>query len=169
MKKKVFAFILSAVLVLSMAGCSSGETVDNSNSSATGQETSQQTANLMDKDTYLEKVDGLNQGALDFVNAVSSFEDDNMEETISAIRDSKGTFVEFSEIDNPPEGYEDLHTKMAQSCGEMADLIEQYADFFQSAWDGETELDDEKLNTLLDDINATIEDIGITMGEIQEL
>lgn len=174
MKKKLFALILSAVLVLSMAGCSSGDTEDNSSSGSAGQENSQQTSSLMDKDTYLAEVEGLNAGAVDFMEAVSTLMDDDvdMEATITAIRDSKEPFVAFSEIDNPPEGYEEAHSRLAEASGEMGDFIDRYADLFQDAIDGVIDMDteyterSEALATEMEEITA---ELGEAMGEVQNI
>lgn len=176
MKKKIFALVLSVVLALSMVGCTSEKPKDGDGSvSPTGQQEESQTADLMDKDTYLSEVEGLNTATYEFVQVLSSMtEEFDLETVIEAYRELKEPFVEFSEIDNPPEGYEEVHTRMAAACARFAEYLDQHAALYEEVIDEDAEVIpdeeyEERSEALLDEMEASLLEVSEAMKAVQEI
>lgn len=172
MKKKVLAFAAAAVFTLSVSGCAGGEAAGNGGGSTAGQEESQ-TVSVMDKDTYLAEIDGLNSAAYEFMQIMTALTEDlDWETAITEIRECKTPFIEFSEIDNPPEGYEEAHAEMAAASKRVGEFLDDYAVFFQDVQDGIIDTDEEyteKSETLLAEMEASFAELGEKMGEVQEI
>ena len=173
MKKKLIALTLAAVLAISMLGCGSKEAADNSSSTSAPQE-EEQTSSLMDKDVYLAEVEGVNSAAEDFMNALMNAmkEGADMGVVVEEIRATKDAFIAFSEIDNPPEGYEEAHSRLAESSGKFGDFIDRYADLLRDANDGtitDTAEYDEKADALATEMEEITTELGNAMGEVQAI
>lgn len=173
MKKKLIALTLAAVLAISMLGCGSKEAADNSSSASAPQE-EEQTSALMDKDAYLAEVEGLNSAAEDFMNALINAmkEGADMGVVVEEIRATKDAFIAFSEIDNPPEGYEEAHSRLAEESGKFGDFIDRYADLLQGANDGTIDNQDEyneKAEAIATEMEEITAELANAMSEVQAI
>ena len=173
MRNKLFAFILSAILALFMVGCNSEETAANGDRALVGQEESQ-TPDLMDEDTYLAEVQGLNYASLDFMAAVRRIMDNrvDLETTITEMKEAKEPFISFAEIDNPPKEYEEAHARLAEAGGELGTLLDRYVDLVQNIGNGSIDIDTEfrekviKLCAEIEEITAKAEEAYKEIYEI---
>lgn len=174
MKKKIFALVLSVVLALSMVGCTSEKPKDGDG----GVRSTEQAADLMDKDTYLSKVEGLNTATYEFTQVLASmteeFEEFDFETMIEEFRELREPFIELSEVDNPPEGYEEAHTRMAAACVRFAEYLDQHAALYEEVIDEDAEVIpdeefEERTEALMTEMEASLLEVGEAMKEVQEI
>ena len=160
--KRLLAALICAALMAVATGCGSAASAAQNSSTAVASEAAP--SELMDKDAYLEELVGLDTGVMDFAEAVTAINDESIdnETVIQMIRNSKNVFVDFSEINNPPAGYEQLHGEMTALCSKLASDIDRYADTLQSILDGEAE------TTALDEIVNDISADGDEMSRVRE-
>lgn len=163
MKKKLFALIMAAALTFSLVGCAKDGEGDVTSSSGAG--SSQNVKAPMSKEDYLKEVDGLNsasQGFLDSLNAFIAGGGNNVESLLDDIRASKQPFIDFADIDNPPEEYQEAHGALAESSRDFGEVIEKCADLFQSLWDDKitTEEYDQQVNALMTELQGVLDQLG---------
>jgi len=160
-KKRVFSLLLIFCLVFAFAACGGDDSSDADNSGA------------LDKDTYLEKVEGLNSAAEDFMNACTDFitaatggDVDAIDEALEGVRGTKQAFLDFGAIDNPPEGYEDAHAKLAEQCTKFGELVDTYCDVINDSMIG---VENEATATIQTDIETVINDLAAAMAEVESI
>ncbi len=160
-KKRVFSLLLAFCLVFAFTAC--------------GGDSSDDVTGPMDKDTYLEKVDGLNDAAGEFVAvggefisvaATQSDDEDAIMAAIEKIRDTKQPFLDFGAIDNPPEGYEDAHAKLADCSTRFGECIDTYSDILVDTING---VENEAADTIQTDVEAITNELSAAMTEVQSI
>ncbi len=171
-KKRVLSLLMVLCLMFAFAACGSD---DGGSDQAGGDQSGSDAATLMDKDTYLAEVDGLNSAAeeftkvcADFISSAASNSDDldALTEAIEKVRATKQPFLDFGAITNPPEGYEDAHKKLADNSAKFGDLIDKYCDVLIDTLNGEENADAETIQT---DMETVINDLSAAMSEVQAI
>lgn len=123
---------------------------------------------------YLDEVDTMNKAAEEFIKVSMDFMQlaqeeepdlDAMTETIEKTRATKQAFVDFSALDNPPEGLEEAHERLAKAAREYADTLEVYCDVLLASINGE---EHEAMATIQDDWTKVGTELGDAMGAVQE-
>lgn len=158
MKRKLLTLALVAILAISAVGCGGNGTSDSGGSSFVSQEENQ-TSEPMSEDAYLTEVEGLSAAEEDFLMAyLNALSDDvDVKTRIERVRVTKDPFIAFSEITNPPQGYEEVHSRLAEASGRYGDFIDSYADLL---WDtSEGLIRDREYDKVMEKLTAEQEEI----------
>ena len=155
MKKRVLGILLASVLTLALAGCAgdsnteSNSTDSNTTSQVEQSESSDTTSDTMDEASYMEKVNALPDAATDFSNAMGEFMStadqqdlDTLLAQLEDLRSYEQPLYDFAAIDNPPEKYAEAHERLANSCTQMGDVLDEYVDFMKGVFEGTVSQDD---------------------------
>lgn len=150
MKKRVLGILLAGILALALAGCAGGGNGESNSAApgATSQGAQSETASdVMDEASYMEKVNALPDAIVDFSNdmaeimatmstATSQEDLDALMGPLEDLRAYEQPYYNFAAIDNPPEKYADAHGRLADSCTQMGDVLDEYIDLMQGAFNG---------------------------------
>lgn len=147
MKKRILGILLAGVLTFALAGCA-GNSDNESNSTDPNVEQSE-ASNTMDEASYMEKVNALPEAATDFSNAMGEFMStadqqdlDTLLAQLEDLRSYEQPLYDFAAIDNPPEKYAEAHERLANSCTQMGDVLDEYVDFMKGVFEGTVSQDD---------------------------
>ena len=153
MKKRVLGIVLAGVLTLALAGCA-GDSKNEGNSTdpnITNQveqsETPDTASDTMDEASYMEKVNALPEAMTNFSNdmadimstmstATSQEDLDGLLEPLEELRAYEQPYYDFAAIDNPPEKYAEAHVRLANTCTQMGDVLDEYVDLMQGILEG---------------------------------
>ena len=153
MKKRVLGILLASVLTLALAGCAgdsnteSNSTDSNTTSQVEQSESSDTTSDTMDEASYMEKVNALPDAMTDFSNDMAEImstmstaaSQEDLDALLSQLEDLRAyeqPYYDFAAIDNPPEKYPEAHVRLANTCTQMGDVLDEYVDLMQGILEG---------------------------------
>lgn len=191
MKKCMIPAILAAMALSVMTGCGGKDkdagaaaetTTEAAEATETTVEETEETeagteAEAKNDDTvseYLEQVDTMNKAAEEFITISMEFMElaqndaENTEaltESIEKTRATKQAFADFSVLDNPPEGLEEAHARLAEAAKNYADTLEVYCDVLLASINGE---EHEAMATIQDDWTNVATELSEAMGAVEE-
>lgn len=170
-KKRIVSALLMVLLLFTFTACG-----DKGNDGADANNTQNTDgSSVMDKNTYLSEMDQLNSAAGEFTSACAEFmtlatssstEIDDLYDSVEKIRESKASFLEFNDINNPPEGYEDAHKQLAESSKNFGEFIDRYCDALKKTLDGE-EVDTTEIEADLETLSLDLSNAMTAVKEIK--
>lgn len=181
MKKRVLAILLTGVLTLALVGCAGNSNTESNStdSNTTSQTEEKETSDTMEEAAYLEEANALPDAVTDFSSALGevvtqmatagSQEDlDALLVSLEELRAYEQSFYDFAAIENPPEKYAEAHTRLADACTQVGDVLNDYIDLMKGILEGTaSEEDAQAIVTQLEAAANEIAEAGKALNSIE--
>ena len=78
----------------------------------------------------------------EFMSTADQQDLDTLLAQLEDLRSYEQPLYDFAAIDNPPEKYAEAHERLANSCTQMGDVLDEYVDFMKGVFEGTVSQDD---------------------------
>lgn len=138
MKQRMVSLAALLCLILTLTACGGGSSSEEGDSQDTA-------ATPMTEEEYQSRVEELSADigtAMSSMSGLTATDEDEFREGIEAIRTMVEPFRNFAAITNPPEAWEEAHSKIAEGCNGFADALEGLCDSAEGMLNGEVTTED---------------------------
>lgn len=161
MKQRILSLLVLFCLLLSLAACGGGASSAEGSASVP-----EETAGEMTEEEYKSEVKALSShisSAITSMNGLSDTDEGAFRDGIAAIRTMVESLRSFSDIPNPPETWAAAHAKIAEGCGQFADVLEGLCDSGENMLDGK--VTEESYNSSVAECTAGLAKAAVLLNE----